>query len=92
MHKESCRASFILKTTTVFKLGIKYYLPFHLIPLILRLKKCKEGRKMAIILLRTAYEYVKSVLFMAFLVGGVKSVQCMYNNASIPLDGKDRSI
>ena len=88
IHKCSCTAEFIKKLITVCKIGFKYYLLFHLIPLLLRLKKCKEGKKMLIILLKAIKEYIKSVLFMAFLVGGVKGSLCLSNYTKITLNGK----
>ena len=37
-----CFQHFMIKLITTGKVASKYYLPFHLIPLIIRLKSCKN--------------------------------------------------
>ena len=60
----------------VGKIGMKYYVSFHLIPLVLRLRKCKDREQVIKLLGKTGVEYVRSILFMIFLVTGMKAGLC----------------
>lgn len=59
------------------KVASKYYIFFHLIPLIIRLKKLKNIKDLPSIVGTTFYEYSRSVLFMAFLVGLLRAGLCI---------------
>jgi succinate dehydrogenase/fumarate reductase cytochrome b subunit len=77
----------VRKLVTVCGVGVKYYVFFHLIPLVLRIKKSKTRQETSKAVLRTLYEYVKSVLFMGFLVAFTKGALCIKNQVSAPFDG-----
>jgi hypothetical protein len=64
--------------------GWKYYIPFHLIPLFLRLRKCKDAEEVIKLLRKTSIEYSKSVLFMMLLVSGMKLGLCTTTRNRIP--------
>jgi hypothetical protein len=76
------------KAVSVAKIGMKYYISFHLIPLLLRLRKCKDFNQAVKLLSKAAMEYVRSVLFMVFLVAGMKCGQCMAIKTGYPWRGK----
>ena len=42
LHEGSCSLDSMIKLANVGKVGIKYYVSFHMIPLVLRLRKCKD--------------------------------------------------
>jgi zona occludens toxin (predicted ATPase) len=68
----------------VSKLGIKYYLPFHLFPLLFRLYKAKNPKEAIDTILKRAFYYSKSVLFMAILVAVTKGSLC-FCSSTMPI-------
>lgn len=71
----------------VARVGMKYYVSFHLIPLILRLRKCKSKEELVKLLGKSLVEYIRSVLFITFLVTGMKTGQCLTVNTGTPYMG-----
>lgn len=80
IHPGSCSVELIKKTIEVARLGFKYYLTFHLVPLILRLRKSDTRESSLRIIKRALVEYCKSVMFMIFLVGGSKAGLCFFSS------------
>jgi di/tricarboxylate transporter len=87
VHDTPCLYEFIRKVLTVCRIGVKYYIFFHIVPLILRIKKARSPHEKGRVALRTLIEYCKSILFMGFLVGLSKGALCIKNNLSLPFDG-----
>ena len=88
IHSHSCTREFFLKLATVCKIGARYYIVFHLLPLLIRLKKCKNGEERVKTVAKTTASYGMSVLFMGLLVGGLKASLCVASSkVPIPLDG-----
>lgn len=46
LHSGSCSLDQLKKALSVAKIGMKYYVSFHLIPLVLRLRKCKDKEQL----------------------------------------------
>ena len=74
----------LIKSFSIAKTGMKYYIPFHLMPLLLRLRKCKSMKQVSQLLGKSAIEYIRSILFMVFLVVGMKVGQCGTVHARVP--------
>lgn len=87
IHDTSCTYEFFRKLGTVCNIGVKYYVFFHFLPLVLRVKKGKTRQDKIKAVLRTLYEYVKSILFMGSLVSLTKGALCIKNSLSIPFHG-----
>jgi hypothetical protein len=87
LHDGPCISSNLKKSVLVAAVGYKYYVSFHLIPLLLRLRKCKSSEEVFKLLRKTSIEYVRSVLFMVFLVVGMKMGQCLSTNTNTPFLG-----
>ena len=77
VHDGLCVKANILKGLQIGRVGLKYYIPFHLVPFLLRLRKCKDLPEFCKLLGRTSVEYMRSVLFMVSLVVGMKVGRCM---------------
>ena len=73
---------FFIKLFDVGKVTSKYYIMFHIIPLILRIRKVKEPKKIPRLVAKTAYEYIKSCCFLSFLVGLLRAGLCANWNQS----------
>lgn len=73
---------------TVCKIGMKYYVLFHLVPLVLRLRKQRTQRDRLRVALKTLYEYTRSVLFMGFLVSLTKRGLCINDQHGGNMNGK----
>lgn len=58
------------------KVGAKYYVLFHTFPLLLKLKKTKNLQDLVRVVREVGLNYLKSVLFMAFLVGLLRGGLC----------------
>lgn len=71
---------------TVCKLGLRYYVLFHLIPYILRIKKAKDNKKRLSITLKMLSDYLKSILFMGSLVSVTKGTLCLNSSLLRPFD------
>jgi len=77
-----CLRGFIGKLRDTGKQASKYYVLFHAIPLILRLRRVK-GLKPAINnIVNAFYDYVKSLCFMAFLVALLRGAMCFVNHSA----------
>lgn len=76
VHEGSCYIEFLRKLVVVSKIGIKYYLPFHLFPLLMRLRKAKDTSEVLTVLAKRLFHYTKSIIFMALLVAGTKGALC----------------
>ena len=77
-----CLMEFFVKLLDVGKVASKYYVMFHVIPLILRVKKAKDPRKVPGLAVGTFYEYTKSCCFISFLVGLLRAGLCANWNQS----------
>lgn len=75
------------KLAIVSKIGLKYYLPFHLFPLLIRLRKAKNTSEVVTVISKRLFYYAKSILFMAFLVAGTKAALCVGSNHIQTLNG-----
>ncbi len=71
-----CFLEFFRKLLDVGKVGAKYYVFFHAIPLLLKLKKAKSLVEVALVIKNVGFSYFKSLLFMAFLVGLLRGGLC----------------
>lgn len=72
-----CFIEFIQKLVDTGKVACKYYVLFHIVPFVLRLKKIKDRKKALRVFTKSIYEYVRSICFMAFLVGTLRAGLCI---------------
>ena len=72
-----CLKHFFIKLHETGKVASKYYIFFHLIPLVLRLRKVKKVEDLPKIILSSTKEYARSILFMSFLVGLLRAGLCV---------------
>jgi hypothetical protein len=79
-HIYHCFKEFLKKLIDTGKVASKYYIFFHAIPLIIKLRKAKDMKNALNYISKSAYEYIKSLCFMAFLVGLLRGVMCLGNN------------
>jgi hypothetical protein len=77
IHSGSCTIEVLKKMVTVSKLGCKYYLLFHFIPFLLRMRQVKTAKMLVKTIKQTVISYVRSVLFMVVLVGMSKAELCL---------------
>ena len=87
LHDKPCIVESVGMGVRVAKDGMKYYISFHLIPFLLRLRKCKDAEQVFKLVRKTSVEYIRSVLFMVFLVTGMKAGQCLTVHERIPFLG-----
>jgi hypothetical protein len=74
-----CFQHFLIKMKHTSKVASKYYIFFHIIPLFLKLRKTRKLSQVPGLIANTAYEYVRSVLFMSLLVGSLRAGMCVNN-------------
>ena len=77
-----CFKEFIKKLIDTGKVASKYYIFFHAIPLIIKLRKVKDLRGAFNYITNSCYEYIKSLCFMAFLVGLLRGAMCTVNHCA----------
>ncbi len=69
----------------------KFYLFFHLLPFLLKLKKNLRQGKFSKACLKSLKNYMRSILFIAHLVGGLKLLLCsavsLSSNFKMKIDG-----
>lgn len=79
----------MLQSATISK---KFYVFFHLLPFLINLKKNARQGKLPKAFFKALRNYIKSILFIAHLVGGLKLLKCVaiavYNRLGLKLDGK----
>lgn len=68
---------FIQKLVDTGAVASKYYVMFHVIPMFLRLRKAKDIKHGLKTLAKSLYEYLRSISFMAFLVGLLRGGLCL---------------
>lgn len=73
-----CLQEFTLKLLATGKVSFKYYLIFHAIPLVMRMRKCRNITQALKALTSTAIDYLKSILFLSFLVGLERGSLCLF--------------
>ena len=86
IHDHSHIAEYFIKLATVCKIGVKYYVFFHIIPFLLRLRRCQKSEDYRRVILKTLKDYVKSIFFMGFLVTNSKGALCVNNRLGRELD------
>jgi hypothetical protein len=75
LHDGSCEGSGARRFLKVMRGTYKYYIPFHLIPLLLfKMKRLKKAPRETI--LKALWFYVRSILFMASFNAVLKYFQC----------------
>ena len=74
---DHCVREFFLKLVDTGKVASKYYVMFHMIPLLLRMRRLKDTKNLPQIVWKSFYDYVKSCLFLAFLVGLQRGGLCI---------------
>lgn len=85
-HEGTCLYSAILRFIKTFKNSYKYYIPIHLIPLLIfKRKKIKESPKKT--LGHALYNYLKSVVFISLYVAICKYSICKLKNIRGVIDG-----
>lgn len=85
-HDHSCAWEALVRFAVVFKNAYKYYLPIHIIPLLIfkRKKLMTEPLKT---LKYTLINYLKSVCFMSLYVCILKFSMCKTKNIRRKVDG-----
>lgn len=71
---------FFQKLIDTGRVGSRYYLMFHLIPFLLRVRKVQNLKDLVVLMAKTATEYAKSLLFISFLVGTLRGGICLNCN------------
>jgi hypothetical protein len=77
-----CLMEFFQKLIDTGAVSCKYYVVFHVVPMVLRLRKAKNIKHGLKILGKSMYEYFRSICFMAFLVGLLRGGLCVNWNQS----------
>ena len=77
-----CIREFFIKLMDTGKVASKYYVMFHIIPLMLRLRKVKDIKTVPKLVAQSCFEYVKSCCFLSFLVGLLRAGLCANWNQS----------
>ena len=83
----TCFQEAYIKFRTVFKSVSKFYLVFHLIPLMFKLKKIIREKRVLVTLSKTILQYMGSLIFMTHLVCGIKSSMCVISNLNLKIEG-----
>ena len=65
----------------------KFYILFHLIPYLLKLRKVIQENRFISSTTKTILNFVGSLLFMAHLVCGLKATLCTYSNLNLKIGG-----
>ena len=87
IHEGSCLLEFLIKLRKVCKIGMKYYVLFHLIPLMLKLRNARHSTEMRNNILKSTVYYGRSIMFMGMLVAITKSGLCFFNNHNASIGG-----
>ena len=87
IHDGSCLLEFLIKVGKVCKIGMKYYVLFHLIPLLIKLRNARHSTEMRNNVLKSTVYYGRSIMFMGMLVAITKSGLCFYNNHNLAIGG-----
>ena len=84
MHQSGlhCLLECLHKLLATGRVALKYYLLFHAVPMLTRLRKCKTLGDAAKAVRSTALEYLKSTLFLSVLVGLERGMLCLLFNQS----------
>jgi hypothetical protein len=83
----------MVKSTTISR---NFYVFFHLLPFLINLKKNAQAGKLPKAFFKALRNYLKSILFIAHLVGGLKLLKCtavsVSNTLNFKIDGTSELI
>lgn len=78
------------------KISKNFYFFFHLIHFLINLKRNARLGKLPKAFFKSLKNYIKSILFIAHLVGGLKLLKCtavsLYNKFGLRINGKSKFI
>lgn len=77
----------LIKCATVLKKSTKLYVVLYIAMFALQFKKMKREKKVGRNIMRYAKDFLCSLAFMSWLVGGMKTALCTLNAIGSPLDG-----
>ncbi|KAL4444542.1 hypothetical protein ABPG74_016835 [Tetrahymena malaccensis] len=90
-HEGTCLQEALLRFVTVIKNSYKYYIPIHLIPLLI-FKRKKLIKEPIATIKHTLYNYIKSLCFMGSYVAVLKYFLCKTKNWRRRIDGWNPAI
>jgi|LakMenE01Jun11ns_1017448.scaffolds.fasta_scaffold9572122_1 hypothetical protein len=83
----SCLLEILIKCATVVKKSSKMYMVLYIAMFALQFNKIRNQKKIRKSLVKFSKDYICSLAFMSWLVGGMKTSLCILNNIGTPLDG-----
>lgn len=89
IHPEtSCPTEIMIKCLSVVRKSSKLYAALYLAMFVLQFKKIKREKRVGKSIVAWGKDYLFSLAFMSWMVGGMKTALCMLNAIGAPLDGK----
>ncbi len=94
MHPDTTHTQEVLnKMLQTVGISKNFYVFFHLLPFLIKLRKNIRTGKLPKAFYKSLRNYLKSILFIAHLVGGLKLLKCTtvtyFNKLNVRLDGMD---
>ena len=86
-----CFVEIVKKCATVLKQSSRLYLILYSMMFLLKAKKIKQEGKLKKSLISLGKDFLGSLAFMSWLVGGMKTGLCILNALHLPLDSNDWS-
>lgn len=84
----TCLQELFLKFRMTLNTISKFYVIFHLIPYLLKVKKLIRDQRIFKGSMRAIMNFLGSLCFMLHLVCGLKATLCIHSNLGLPIDGK----
>jgi len=82
-----CIVEIVTKCATVVKKSSKMYVALYFAMIILQIGKLRKEKNRGKFLMKWFKDFLGSLAFMSWLVGGMKTSLCILNNLNAPLDG-----
>jgi hypothetical protein len=82
-----CLLEILIKCATVVKKSSKMYTVLYIAIFALQFNKIRNQKKIRRSLIKFSKDFLCSLAFMSWLVGGMKTSLCILNNIGSPLDG-----
>lgn len=83
----TCLQELFLKFRHTLNTISKFYVIFHLVPFLLKVKKLIREQRVFKGSMRAMVNFLGSLCFMLHLVCGLKATLCIHSNLGLPIDG-----